>query len=32
MKLTGKCKDDFLEWYKKRLSVITYKELVNIND
>lgn len=32
MALAGKCKEDFLNWYKNRLSVMTYAELLNIND
>ncbi len=32
MKLTNKCKEDFYQWYKNRLSVMSYSELLNIND
>jgi len=31
-KLTGKAKESFLKWYRDRLSVMTYSELLNIND
>jgi hypothetical protein len=30
--LTGKAKQDFKKWYQKRLSVMTYSEILNIND
>jgi len=32
MKLTEKAKEDFKKWYRDRLSVMTYSELLNIND
>jgi hypothetical protein len=32
MKLTKKAKEDFKNWYRNRLSVMTYSELLNIND
>jgi hypothetical protein len=30
--LTGKAKEDFKKWYQNRLSVMTYSEILNIND